>query len=273
MLKTRKTSRLSLTSFVEMKSPHSGRVRGIKALNMFHQKNREGSDQRADVAMDWYNHKSSPEHVWEHFLSWTFMCFFPFLSVDANSYIPEGNRNFSTALKLLPWCNQSNKTNNNHLFHGNIARIKLENLAVVEKHFIPPSILPFHTTVCLSGDTRNMLLQLLWKTIVFMTTYGTVLSSWGTIRGFSVTFGFWQTYFKSFVCSILPAVGKQALEAVMASSHLAGPLGCSSLWIFHNNFRKQEIFSPWFISLVSSLSVTAFQQRKIHLYLSLQWIY
>lgn len=147
MLKTRKTSRLSLTSFVEMKSPHSRRVRGIKALNMFHQKKREGSDQRADVAMDWHNHKSSPEHVWEHFLSWTFMCFFPFLSVAANSYIPEGNRNFSAALKLLPWCNQSNKTNNNHLFHGNVTRIKLENLSVVEKHFIPPSILPFHTTV------------------------------------------------------------------------------------------------------------------------------
>lgn len=43
----------------------------------------------------------------------------------------------------------------------------------------------------------------------------------------------------------------------MAPSYLAGPLGCSSLWNFHNNFRKQEIFSPWFISLVSSLSVTA----------------
>lgn len=164
-------SRLSLTSVAEMKSSHSGRVRRIKSFEHVPPKNvKIQIKQRADVAVDWHSHKSSPEHVWEHFLSWTFMCFFPFLSVAANSYIPKGNRNFSAALKLLPWCNQSKKTNNNHLFHGNVTRIKLENLAVVEKHFIPPSILPFHTTVCLSGDTCNMLLQLLWKTIVFITT-------------------------------------------------------------------------------------------------------
>lgn len=149
MLKTSRGSysRLSPTSFVEMKSPHLGKVRGRKGFEHVPPKNvKIQIKQRADVAVDWHSHKSSPEHAWEHFLSWTFMCFFLFLSVAANSYIPKRNRNFSAALKLLPWCNQSKKTNN-HLFHGNVTRIKLENLAVVEKHFIPPSVLPFHTTV------------------------------------------------------------------------------------------------------------------------------
>lgn len=149
MLKTNHGSynRLYLTSFVEMKSPHSGRVRRIKGFEHVPPKNvKIQIKQRADVAMDWHSRKSSPDHVWEYFLSWTFTCVFPFLSVAENAYLPKGNRNFSAALKLLPWCNQSKNINNNHLFHGNITRIKLENLAVVEKHFIPSSILPLHTT-------------------------------------------------------------------------------------------------------------------------------
>lgn len=140
-----------------------------------------------------------------------------FLSVAANSYISKGNRNFSSALKLLP----NKKRNNKHLFHGNVTRIELENLAAVEKHFIPPSILPFHSvrvethvTCCCCYYGKQ------WFSLQHREQYW-VLEVLLGVSLLPLAFG---RHFESFVCSIFPVVGKQVLEAVMAYSHLAGPL-------------------------------------------------
>lgn len=109
---------------------------------------REDSDQTEQMWLWTDTAANPPQRMSENtFLSWTFMCFFPFLSVAANSYIPKGNRNFSAALKLLPWCNQSKKPNNNHLFHGNVTRIKLEKSGCCWETLYSPLPLYHFTTV------------------------------------------------------------------------------------------------------------------------------
>lgn len=153
-------SRLSLTSVAEMKSSHSGRVRRIESFEHVPPKNvKIQIKQRVDVAVDWHSHKSSSGHVWEHFLSWTFMCFFPFLSVAANSYIPKGNRNFSAALKLLPWCNQSKKPTTTTCFMEMLQELSWKIWLLLRNtlsplpfcHFTPLSVwVETHVTCCCS---------------------------------------------------------------------------------------------------------------------------
>lgn len=127
-------------------------------------KNVRFTSNRADVAVDWHSHKSSPEHVREHFLSWTFKCFSYFLSVGANSYISKGNINFSSPLKLLP--NQKSQQ------QALVSWKCYKNWAGKSGCCWETLYSPFHSSIslCLSGDTCNMLLQLLWKTVVFITT-------------------------------------------------------------------------------------------------------
>lgn len=203
--------------------------------------------------MEWHGHQSPQEYIWECLLSQTSLCSSLFPSVAANSYIPKGSTEISQ-LSFSSFHDEiKGKTKQNspppthtHLFDGNVTRLKL---AIAEKHFIPFS---FRHFTPLSEDTCNVLLQLLWKNTVFITTQGTPLSTWGTVRGVSVTFHFWQTCFKSFVWLIFPLAGKQAWEPVMTSSKLAHLLGCFSLWFFVISLENQ-IFS----ALASTLSPTS----------------
>lgn len=246
-------SRISLTASVEMKSPYAGRVKGIKGFEHIPPKNvKIQIKQRADVAMEWHGHQSPQEHVWECLLSQTSLCSFLFPSVAANSCIPKGSTeisqlSFSSMMKSKEKQNKTVPPPTHTLVWWKRYKTKAgycwETFHPLKKfrHFTP-----------LSEDTCNVLLQLLWKTTVFITTQGTPLSTWGTVRGISVTFHFWQTCFKSFVWLIFPLAGKQAWEPVMTSSELARLLGCFSLWFFVICLENQ-IFS----ALASTLSPTS----------------
>lgn len=89
------------------------------------------------------------------------------------------HRNFSAALWLLPWCNQRKPkpTTNNPLVLWKCYKTEV-GCCWETLH----SLLLCHLTL-LSRDTCNMLLQLLWKAIVFIATQGTQLQTWGSVRG------------------------------------------------------------------------------------------
>lgn len=176
------------------------------------------------------------------FLSF-FLCSWKFLNPKRE------RRNFSAALWLLPWCNQrkTKPTTNNPLVLWKC--YKTEAGCCWETLY---SLLFCHLTP-LSRDTRNMLLQLLWKAIVSITTQGTQLQPWGTVRGCHLPLlADTLQELRSFVCLIFPLVGKQTQEQLqLLQWHtLWDALLFGSLVITSEN-KKFSVLAPA-LSLTSS---------------------
>lgn len=135
-------SGLSLTSLLKIKSPHSGRVRETKGFECVPPKNPRFRSNREQMWL-WTDKVTNPlQSMFENtFSAGPLNVSFLF---SLRLQIPPSQK--GTEFSHLPLSSsQTNKPNNKHLFHGNVTRIELENLAAVEKHFIPPSILPFHS--------------------------------------------------------------------------------------------------------------------------------